>query len=439
MFHTLERYHFREVDDVSFYTEIFKLGQGFLQKENKDKKNFKANPIGIGMNKDKKPFKRIMFEDTFFDSLKELQSSDFSILSGLTYFGRKNTLERASKAFAMIFDIDNLGGEELGNYLFGVKNEVYPAPTYVVLSGQGIHAYYLFEEPVSLYPMTKLAMKELKYRLTDLMWNQYTSKEKNKQFQGINQGFRIVGSKTKKKGVVRAYTRDQGKVTLEYLNSFLPEYKQVDFSSLYKETTMSLEEAKEKYPDWYQRKIIKKEPRRTWTTHEGLYEWWLEKIKRETTFGHRYYAIMALAIYAMKSNIPFEQLERDALSLIPTFNQINEENPFTRDDVESALECYDVKYKTFPRSDFEKITAIAIPVNKRNYRPREQHVKIMNAIREVTHPDGSWRNLEGRPTKQDVVEEWQQNNPKGRKVDCIRETGLSKPTVYKWWNDEGSR
>ena len=26
--------------------------------------------------------------------------------------------------------------------------------------------------------------------------------------------------------------------------------------------------------------------------------------------------------------------------------------------------------------------------------------------------------------------------PGRRKADCIRDTGLSKPTVYKWWDSE---
>lgn len=25
--------------------------------------------------------------------------------------------------------------------------------------------------------------------------------------------------------------------------------------------------------------------------------------------------------------------------------------------------------------------------------------------------------------------------PEGRKADCIRDTGLSKPTVYRWWKE----
>ena len=28
---------------------------------------------------------------------------------------------------------------------------------------------------------------------------------------------------------------------------------------------------------------------------------------------------------------------------------------------------------------------------------------------------------------------WRLKNPLGTKAQCVRETGLSKPTVYKWW------
>ncbi|MBX1978867.1 hypothetical protein I9R28_00935, partial [Campylobacter jejuni] len=92
--------------------------------------------------------------------------------------------------------------------------------------------------------MTKLALKDLKFKLTDLMWNQHTSREKNKQFQGINQGFRIVGSKTKLNTTVRAFKSSSDHVSIDYLNSFLPDNRKVDFSKTYKETTMTLEEAK---------------------------------------------------------------------------------------------------------------------------------------------------------------------------------------------------
>ncbi|MBV4152159.1 hypothetical protein, partial [Holdemanella biformis] len=77
---------------------------------------------------------------------------------------------------------------------------------------------------------------------------------------------------------------------------------------------------------------------------------------------------------------------------------------------------------------------IRIEKNKRNGRKQEQHIKIMNAIRDIEHPNGSWINKEGAPTKQSTVQKWRSEHPEGKKADCIRDTGLTKPTVYKWWN-----
>ncbi|EKC43765.1 replication protein, partial [human gut metagenome] len=78
-------------------------------------------------------------------------------------------------------------------------------------------------------------------------------------------------------------------------------------------------------------------------------------------------------------------------------------------------------------------TGIVIKKNKRNGRKQAQHIKIMNAIRDIEHPDGEWRNKDGRPDKSQIVVDWRMAHPDGTKAECIRETGLSKPTVYSWW------
>ncbi len=44
-----------------------------------------------------------------------------------------------------------------------------------------------------------------------------------------------------------------------------------------------------------------------------------------------------------------------------------------------------------------------------------------------------WTDNNGRPDVSKIVEDWRKANPDGKKADCIRATGLSKPTVYKWW------
>lgn len=44
--------------------------------------------------------------------------------------------------------------------------------------------------------------------------------------------------------------------------------------------------------------------------------------------------------------------------------------------------------------------------------------------------------IKGRPNKAKIVEEWRKVHPDGKKVDCIHDTGLSKPTVYRWWGKD---
>ena len=42
-----------------------------------------------------------------------------------------------------------------------------------------------------------------------------------------------------------------------------------------------------------------------------------------------------------------------------------------------------------------------------------------------------------RESKRDnakVVSEWRQSNPNGRKIQCARDTGLSRPTVDNYWD-----
>ena len=58
-------------------------------------------------------------------------------------------------------------------------------------------------------------------------------------------------------------------------------------------------------------------------------------------------------------------------------------------------------------------------------------MKLARAVRDVIHED--WRENNGRKSKADIVHQWQKENPTGRKVDCIRETGVGKTTVYKHW------
>ena len=80
-------------------------------------------------------------------------------------------------------------------------------------------------------------------------------------------------------------------------------------------------------------------------------------------------------------------------------------------------------------------TNIRIERNKRNGRKQDQHLKIARFTRDLNYDDpNGWINKEGAPTKQSIIQKWRLKHPDGKKADCIRDTGLTKPTVYKWWN-----
>ena len=444
----LKSWQIFEVSPMELYTDMFRLGKGYIQCDGEKSGCFKANPIGYyRMNGEDTGHYRIFFEDTFEDILKEMQAADdFAIVNGITYFGRKNVQTHASKMFAMIFDIDGVTDKTLNAFLSGaIVAEAYPIPNYIVLSGNGIHLYYIFDKPISLYPYTKIQLKEIKYALTELMWNKYTSTIEKKQFQGINQGFRVVGGKTKKdvpEKRTRAFCLDVPHISISQLNEYVPDSSKIDENKLWKENKWTLEEAKKKFPEWYQKVIVDGNTEwNYWDISEkangdnpfALYDWWIKKIKHGASYHHRYFSIMCLAIYGIKCRKSYDDVKQDALSLVPFLNAINPDEPFTEKDCKSALECYDLRYCTFPIKDIVKLSGITIKKNKRNGRKQKEHIKLMNFIRDELNGNKNWRNKDGRPTKEKIVRDWQSANPNGKKSQCMKETGLTKPTVYKWW------
>lgn len=442
----------REVTAMDVYRDMFRLGEGYLQKENEPKGEYKANPIAYWRDEGKEHgHYRVMFEDTFEETLKELQAADFCIINGISYFGRKNVQEHASKMFAMIFDLDGVTDKTLHAFLHGAyAADAYPIPNYIIFSGSGLHLYYIFEDPVSLFPNMKLQLKELKYALTDRIWNGYTSVLELRQKQGINQGFRVIGGKTKKGAFeksVRAFQMNEHPFSLKQLSEYVPDAMKVDEEKLFKESKMTLEEAKKKFPEWYDRVVVGKDRSRVrWKIEEkvhgdnpyALYDWWKGKIKEGAVYTHRYFCVMCLAIYGAKCNVPYEKVKADAYSFIPFLNDINPSEPFTESDVESALECYDLRYCTFPIKDIEVVSAISIKRNKRNGREQKIHIKIISATRDVLYPDGNWRNKDGRPvgsgTKEQIVKDYIEKHPEASVTDVANALGISRPTVYKYKN-----
>lgn len=437
------------VEPYEFYREIFPEGTFERKGHFEDAKGNgiavtvsrgnRANGIALEIEGDGKA-RRFTITDEL-DALEKLRDTDFTIMSPISYYGRRRSGKNARYLYALVFDLDGVGMPQLRDTLHQMNKDILPKATFVVNSGTGLHLYYVLSEPVPMYPQNQKYLKELKYSLTRQIWNRYTSTIKEPQMQGILQGFRVIGSGSK---LGRAYPvtayRFGGPVELESLLNYIPDSngEQQRLQGLMKKSRLSLAEAKEKYPDWYERRIVKKERRGRWTVKRDLYDWWLHRIGDEIRVGHRFYGIMTLAIYAKKCGIDEDELRQDAFDLLQPYDDMSVEdiNRFTKDDVVCALEMFNEDYVTFPRDDIAKLSGLSMPVNKRNWRKQKQHLKLARGQLAILREMGEVS--QGRPkgsgTAQSKVYEWRQQHPDGRKADCHRETGLDPKTIRKWWD-----
>ena len=372
---------------------------------------------------------RMVFDD--LKEIEELLENECAFMSPISYYGKNRTAKNARQLFALTFDLDEVGRQEL-HLLLTFHADSIPRPTYIVNSGGGIHLYYVLNEPMPMTPTNQRLMKELKFVLTSFMWNSDTSRLKDIQYQGLNQGFRLVGSKTKNGEEVTAWKVGE-KVDVEYLIGFTPGELNLHYHEYRFDSKMSLEEARKKYPEWYHQRIELGREKKNWTCKRALYDWWKKQLTK-TKYHHRYFYVMSLAIYAKKCDISEEELRADAYSFQEYLNLKSPENPFTDEDIESALECYNETYRSFPRDDIAKITGIEIPKNKRNGRKQETHLEIARSTQAILNKANGtdWRKGNGRKSAQETVFIFLAENQYITAREFCERTGLAKRTFYKY-------
>ena len=455
----LENY-FDEVEPKDFYREIFPVGS-FEKKGVQVKGGYNGIMVSVTSQKkeDGSPVvKRYLVTDDLEAIDRVCQTDDFCLMSPISYAGMNRTADHSRFLYAFAVDLDRLkfkDDEPIGlqalwnNHI--VNMDRIPKPTFIVSSGTGLHLYYVLTDPVAMFKDTSRRLQNLKRDLTSLIWHDSIvdiESVKDIQQEGIYQGFRVPGTITKKGDRARAF-RTGEKITigelLRYTEGFRKSRERLEENQFVKKKELTLAKAEELYPDWYQRRINDNQPKGTWHVSRNVYDWWKEEIRKGAVVGHRYYCLMMLSIYAQKCSmydpkhnpnpVTEEELRKDAFELMDHMESLtnNEDNHFTTADVLDSLEAFNEKWITYPRNSIEFKSGIRIKANKRNGRKQADHIKLMNYVRDEINQNKDWRSGNGRKPKKDIVENWILNHPDGRKSECIKETGLSKPTVYKYW------
>lgn len=391
------------------------------------------------------------------ETIRFLDDRQFAIMAPVTFVGRNNTAQNARYMYAFVIDLDGVGSKQLVKLFWMMSNNDVPVANIIVNSGHGVHLYYILDAPVPLYRESKTLLDRMKHGLTNVVWDENTSYEDTRQYQSVLQGFRLPGTLTKFGKPIRAfYNSDASLHSLESLNDYLDnskltksELEKVKKEPVYNPTGVTLQEAERRWPEWYAWRIKeKKRVGKKWNVNRALYDWWLNKMRtteKEIQVSHRYWCILTLVVYAVKCDVPREEVLADAYSLVDKMESytFEEDNHFTKEDVNDAMRAFDMNYCKWPIHTIEETTYIHIERNRRNGRKQEEHLKRARFSRDLDHPDG-WMDGNGRKTEipensknAAKVAAWRYNNPSNNnKSLCARETRLDRKTVRKWWNEK---
>ena len=372
-------------------------------------------------------------------------SDNFCMIAPISYAGRVRKNDNARYMYALCIEVDHIkpktGLQEL-IYSWVRDFLAVPEPTYIVCSGAGLHLYFVFERPIPLWRNVFEQLTEVKKYFTPILWSQYISLASDAiQYESINQPFRCVGTRTKAGSYALAFKVGK-KITIEQLNSFLP--KELKLNCVYK-SKHTLDEAKRLYPEWYQRRIEQGQERGCYNRHKPIYYNWIDKILKGAVVGKRYNCLENLCSLAVQCNIEPEQVEADCRRIAEHFERLtnSEDNHFTEYDVLCALKTYHTASEQAYRRKIEYIakkTGIPLTPNKRNGRKQIVHLMGARALQQINDQVNgtNWREGNGRPkesgTKAQQVFDYRAAHPDAKKIDCERETKLSRHTVLKWWN-----
>ena len=173
---------------------------------------------------------------------------------------------------------------------------------------------------------------------------------------------------------------------------------------------------------------------------KGFYDYSLQRTYQKTKQGSRYRSLVALTMIGYKARIPLEELREDFEKLLVHFNSIGD--TFLPKEIDKALRTYNSRAEKVRSTtleelfdwEFERWREKAAARSKKKKRSQTEHLKFARTMKKVKKEMDEMQ-AEGRPNKQKLVIKWRTSHPEGKKIDCERETGLSRKTVLKWWDE----
>lgn len=398
--------HGREVSAWAFYEDIF----GTL------------DIISPAIDKSSRKMLRMPLEDLIDHAIGQ----EGVFLSACTYFKDYYNSKGLMDVYAFVVDLDSCWSGGLDAVLKNgwqntSRGNYYLPPTYIVNSGTGLHLYFVLQKPVPAFSKQMLELKNL-YRKMALHQSMRPFVGAKPEVHWVGQTFRMPGSNSKQGFRVRAYKMDFGR---KYDIQELADQYGIEYQFRYRGEH-------EDYPE-HEKRSYSGTKTKGWYTKRAFYDYCVRNIPEKTQQGHRYMTMCALSAIAFKCNIPKWELKEDLSSFLVDWNKGKVgQDRVERWEVTAAMKMYNDRAYEMRRAVIEEYFGWDFKPIKRNGRKRSEHLKRARLVQTLDYPDGEWRYKQ--PSAEQIVREWQQSHPDGRKADCIRDTGLSKPTVYKWWN-----
>ena len=171
-FEYMERFY-DELEPLEFYRKLF--GVGVLA----DRDDYGTDEYGsfalhgtmVYPNQGKHGRKEKVWDD--LAEIERAQGAEFAIMAPVAYLGWHRVNRNARYLFALAVDLDYIVDSGMNALFQYIGAGRIPRPSFVVCSGNGLHLYYQYVEPIPCYEAAQRRLREYKNALTRLIWNSY--------------------------------------------------------------------------------------------------------------------------------------------------------------------------------------------------------------------------------------------------------------------------